>query len=122
MFLFLSLALIKRYAELMLLEARPGAAAGRLRGYASGDAQLLLVQGIASGYLAVVLMILYTRAEIGRPLYAGPELPWGAWLMLFYWINYLWLAATRARIAFARSDAGSIFTIGGIALFSLLSL
>ena len=48
-FLFFSLALIKRYAELITTESAPGAS--HARGYLGSDQAILVAQGIASGYL-----------------------------------------------------------------------
>jgi len=124
-FLFFSLALIKRYAELVAKESTPGPA--HVRGYFGGDKVVLVAQGIASGYLAVLVLALYTNTEISRHFYARPDFIWGICLALLYWVSYLWMMATRGRIhddpvIFALSDRMSLCTIGLAALFSLLAL
>ncbi len=108
-FLFFSLALIKRYAELMVLEAQPTHEPVRARGYLSRDKTMLVAQGIASGYLAVMVLALYTNTEISQRLYARHDVFWGVCLLLFYWVSYVWMAALRGRIVgdpvmFALSD------------------
>ena len=127
-FLFFSLALIKRYAELVVLEsAAARAAQAHARGYLSGDKGILLAQGIASGYLAVMVLALYTNTEISQRLYARHDYFWGICVLLLYWISYLWLMATRARIVgdpvmFALSDRVSLWTVAGMGLFAALAL
>jgi 4-hydroxybenzoate polyprenyltransferase len=127
MFLFFSLALIKRYAELVVLESAASAARVHARGYVSQDKVLLLAQGIVSGYLAVMVLALYTNTEISQRLYARHDYFWGICLLLLYWISYLWMMATRARIVgdpvmFALSDRVSLWTLAGMGLFAALAL
>jgi 4-hydroxybenzoate polyprenyltransferase len=126
-FLFFSLALIKRYAELVVLESTASAARAHARGYVSQDKGLLLAQGIASGYLAVMVLALYTNTEISQRLYARHDYFWGICLLLLFWISHLWMMATRARIVgdpvmFALSDRISLWTFAGMALFAALAL
>jgi 4-hydroxybenzoate polyprenyltransferase len=126
-FLFFSLALIKRYAELIVLEAQPAHGPARARGYLSRDKTMLVAQGIASGYLAVMVLALYTNTEISQRLYARHDVFWGVCLLLLYWISYLWMAALRGRIVgdpvmFALSDRVSRWTIIGMGLLAALSL
>jgi 4-hydroxybenzoate polyprenyltransferase len=126
-FLFFSLALIKRYAELVVLESAASAARVHARGYVSQDKGLLLAQGIVSGYLAVMVLALYTNTEISQRLYARHDYFWGICLLLLYWISYLWMMATRARIIgdpviFALSDRVSLWTLAGMGLFAALAI
>jgi 4-hydroxybenzoate polyprenyltransferase len=126
-FLFFSLALIKRYAELVVLESAPSAAPVHARGYVSQDKGLLLALGIASGYLAVMVLALYTNTEISQRLHARHDYFWGICLLLLYWISYLWMMATRSRIIgdpvmFALSDRVSLCTLAGMGLFAALAL
>jgi 4-hydroxybenzoate polyprenyltransferase len=126
-FLFFSLALVKRYAELIALEAQPAQGPVRARGYMSHDKGMLLAQGITSGYLAVMVLALYTNTEISQRLYARHDVFWGVCLLLLYWVSYVWLAAQRGRIVgdpvmFALTDRVSHWTIAGMALLAALSL
>jgi 4-hydroxybenzoate polyprenyltransferase len=97
MFLFLSLALVKRYAELMAMRAVEGARA-RARGYQLDDAELLASLGGGAGYLAVLVLALYIDTAASGPLYAHPMLLWGFCPLLIYWISHLWLMAHRKRM------------------------
>jgi 4-hydroxybenzoate polyprenyltransferase len=126
-FLFFSLALIKRYAELVVLETQPHAGVAHARGYLSRDKVILVAQGIASGYLAVMVLALYTNTEISQRLYARHDFFWGTCVLLMYWVSYLWMMATRGRIVgdpvmFALADRGSLWTIAGMGLFAALSI
>jgi len=125
-FLFLSLALVKRYTELSRLQADTGGAA-RARGYDSGDKTLILVQGIASGYLSVLLLALYVHVDIPAALHARRELFWIVCVLLLAWLNVAWFAAARGRmhddpVTFALTDPVSLallIVMAGIALFAL---
>ena len=104
-----------------------GRARARARGYLSGDKAMLVAQGIASGYLAVMVLALYTNTEISQRLYARHDVFWGVCLLLLYWVSYVWMAALRGRIVgdpvmFALSDRVSRWTIAGMALLAALSL
>lgn len=96
--LFFSLALSKRYAELMMNDGLMKARPDRTRGYQSSDKAVLLAQGIASAYLAVLILALYTISGIMKHLHARQGLFWVLCLLLFYWTNYLWLMTARGRM------------------------
>jgi hypothetical protein len=125
MFLFFSLALIKRYAE--LVTADPASGPIHARGYFGTDEGMLVAQGIASGYLAVLVLALYMNTEISRQLYTRPDMFWGIGLLLLYWISYLWMMASRRRIhddpvIFALTDRTSLWTIALAGSLALLAL
>jgi len=97
MFLFLSLAFIKRYAELSELQG--GAAEGLARrGYLRGDREWLGSMGGASGYLSVLVLALYINSEEVVALYRNPLLLWLICPLLLFWISRMWLLAHRGRI------------------------
>jgi len=123
MFLFLSLALVKRYAELMAMRAVDGAQA-RARGYQLDDAELLASLGGGAGYLAVLVLALYIDSGASRALYDRPQALWAVCVLLLYWISYLWLMAHRRRmdddpLVFAMRDPVSraVAALMGLALF-----
>jgi hypothetical protein len=97
MFLFLSLAFLKRYAELSELK---GGATDTLerRGYLRSDREWLGSMGGASGYLAVLVLALYINSEQVMALYRTPLLLWLICPLLLYWISRMWLLAHRGRI------------------------
>lgn len=96
-FLFVGLALLKRYADLGLLaasatDAVPG------RGYVTGDRDLLRSMGVTSGYLAVLVLALYlTSPQVAR-LYTSPRLLWLVCPLMLYWIAHMWFLAHRGAI------------------------
>ncbi len=97
MFLFLSLALVKRYAELMAMRAVEGARA-RARGYQLDDAELLASLGGGAGYLAALVLALYLDTAASGLLYTRPALLWALCPLLVYWTSHLWLMAHRKRM------------------------
>jgi 4-hydroxybenzoate polyprenyltransferase len=97
MFLFLSLAFIKRYAELT------GSAGGEndtlhRRGYRPADRSWLGTMGGASGYLSVLVLALYINSDQVTALYRTPLLLWLICPLLLFWIGRMWLLAHRGQI------------------------
>jgi 4-hydroxybenzoate polyprenyltransferase len=97
MFLFLSLAFLKRYTE---VNAMVGDAAEqvRRRGYLRGDREWLGSMGGASGYLSVLVLALYINSEQVVALYRDPLLLWLVCPLLLFWTSRMWLLAHRGRI------------------------
>ena len=98
LFLFYSLALIKRYAELTHNRDRQGPSA-HARGYEAVDLPVVAIFGIASGYLAVLVLALYlTSGRTPSALYSQPMFIGLTAVLLLYWISYLWLVANRGQM------------------------
>jgi len=97
MFLFTSLAFIKRYAELVVMRGIEGDHA-TARGYELGDAELLASKGTASGYAAVLVLALYIASGAVKARYSRHELIWFVCPLLLYWLGYLWLIAHRGKM------------------------
>jgi 4-hydroxybenzoate polyprenyltransferase len=97
MFLFLSLAFIKRYAELVIMRSVDGDQA-KARSYELSDAELLVSKGTASGYAAVLVLSLYIGSGAVKVLYSTHEVLWLVCPLLLYWISYLWLIAHRGKM------------------------
>ena len=107
-FLFFSLALVKRYGELVIMRTIDGDGA-KARGYELSDGELLAAMGTASGYLAVLVLALYISSNTAQVLYGRYEVIWFLCPLLLYWISHLWLTAHRGRmpddpVVFAISD------------------
>ncbi len=97
-FLFLSLAFVKRFAELEALRRQQRLrAAGR--GYHVEDLPLLQSLGTASGYLSVLVLSLYINSPDIQALYHRPKLIWMLCVLMLYWISRVWMKAP------ARQDA-----------------
>ena len=111
MFLFLSLAMIKRYTELdTLLKNGDTRSAGR--GYAVDDLPLVQSLGSTSGYLAVLVLALYINSTASELLYRHPPVLWLLCPLLLYWISRAWLIAHRGNmhddpVVFALTDRTS---------------
>lgn len=96
-FLFLSLALVKRYAELRLMRDREQAGAAG-RGYVVEDLPLLGQLGTAAGFLAVLVFALYINSGQVRVLYRYPEALWPVIPLLLYWVARVWREAHHGRM------------------------
>lgn len=125
-FLFFSLALVKRYGELVIMRTVDGNDA-KARGYELGDGELLAAMGTASGYLAVLVLALYIAADHPEALYSRSQLLWALCPLLLYWISHVWLTAHRGKmhhdpIVFALRDRTSQILIAVMALAAMLAL
>ena len=125
-FLFLSLALVKRYSELVIMRKIDGDYA-KARGYEIGDAELLAAKGTASGYIAVFVLALYITSGPAGSLYGRHEVIWFICPLLLYWIGRMWLVAHRGQmnddpVVFAATDWTSrtlLLLMIGIAVLAL---
>jgi len=123
-FLFLSLALVKRYAELV---AGTGAGSAATRGYQPGDGDLLAAMGTASGYVAVLVLAIYIASGTAQLLYSRHEFIWLLCPLLLYWISHVWLMAHRGKmnddpLVFALKDRASWIVLLLAALTLLLAV
>jgi 4-hydroxybenzoate polyprenyltransferase len=111
-FLFLSLAFIKRYAELQVHESN-SVSKVHGRGYYTSDAPLVQQLGISSGFAAVLVLALYLNSTTVVLLYRAPEVIWAAVPLMLWWLSWMWLKAHRGLmhddpIVFAIKDKTSI--------------
>lgn len=112
MCIFLSLALVKRYAELLTAQTL-GAANPRGRGYTVGDLPLVSQLGIASGYMSVLVLALYVQDANTVSLYRHPHLIWLACPLVLFWVGRTWVVTHRGQmhddpIVFAARDRISL--------------
>jgi 4-hydroxybenzoate polyprenyltransferase/phosphoserine phosphatase len=96
-FFFLSLAFVKRFAELENLRERGGVSAGG-RGYHIADIEQLRSFGSASGYASVVVLTLYISTLDAAQLYNHTKRLWLLVPVLLLWISRLWLIASRGHL------------------------
>lgn len=115
MFIFLSLALVKRYAELFHARqtGKPSKTPGR--GYFPEDLAMIAPLGAASGYLAVLVLALYINDGHALELYRRPELIWLACPLVLSWVTRVWMLAHRGEmhedpLVFATKDWKSLTT------------
>ena len=97
MFMFLSLALAKRYVEIG--ELRPSDEAGIAgRAYVRGDAVFVLSAGLASGQLSILTLCLYLNDPSIAARYSHPYVLWLLSPLLLYWLVRVWLKAHRGDL------------------------
>lgn len=118
LFLFLSLALLKRYIELRRASPDRAEAWRPGRGYVPEDLDLLRSVGPVTGYLSVLVLALYINSETASALYQSPVWLWLIVPLLLYWITRIWLLANRGGITedpvvFATAD-GVTYLIGAL--------
>ncbi len=126
MFIFLSLALVKRHAELLTMQ-EAGQSSARGRGYQVDDLQLLQALGGTSGYLSVLVLALYINSSASQALYRYPEVIWLLCPLLLYWISRVWLKTHRGEmyddpVIFAVQDRVSQMLLGIGAVIVWLAL
>jgi 4-hydroxybenzoate polyprenyltransferase len=118
MFLFLSLALLKRLTELRV-------AASPNRGYRTSDAGLVAALAGGAGYLAALLLALYIHSPEAALLYRRTDFLWPICLVLVYWVSRAALLANRGEmpedpVVFAFTDKASLLC--GAAVLGLVFL
>lgn len=125
-FMFLSLALIKRCAELIDRQAN-GKGDPRGRGYRLTDIPQLQTLAAASGYVAALVFGLYITNPDVVLLYSHPYRLWGVPVVLLYWISRVSMLTHRGEmnedpVLFAVKDRVSQACLGLILLVAAVSL
>lgn len=96
MFIFLCLAMVKRYSELRLAVDEGKLLDGR--GYRPSDLPVVLALGVGSGLVAVLILAMYTQAQIVPEIYPAGEWLWLVPPLMLYWVARLWLKAGRGEV------------------------
>jgi 4-hydroxybenzoate polyprenyltransferase len=122
-FLFLSLALVKRCSELVSLR-RTEQDGARGRDYQVSDLIVLWPFGIGASLAAVVIFALFINAPGTQGNYGTPQLLWLVAIGLIYWMGRLWIKTSRGEmhddpIIFAARDRGSRIVVVGMILVVL---
>ncbi len=105
-FIFSSLAMVKRFAELDNLQKRNKLAA-RGRGYQVGDIESVRIIGISLGYMSVFIMGQYINSPLVTQYYNHPKFIWLLFPLLTFWLGRLWILASRGEV----NEDPLIFTI-----------
>jgi 4-hydroxybenzoate polyprenyltransferase len=124
-FLFLSLAMAKRHAELLRLSEH-GESASRGLGYLAADREMVGQLGVGAGYISVLVLALYLNSPKAALLYSRPGVLWILCVLLLYWITRLWLVAHRGQldedpVVFAMRDRISRLIALAVALVLILA-
>ena len=114
-FIFLSLALVKRCAELVSLK-ETGAQSARGRDYRVTDLVVLWPMGVGAALSAVVVFGLFVSAPETQARYGAPQLLWLVAIGLVYWLGRLWVKTSRGEmhddpVVYAIKDRGSRVTV-----------
>jgi 4-hydroxybenzoate polyprenyltransferase len=114
-FMFLSLALVKRCAELVLV-AGSGGVSTQGRDYRTADLSVLQPLGIGAALCAAVIFGLYIDTQEAQESYRSPMLLWLVVIGLVYWLGRLWIKTSRGEmrddpLVYALRDRGSRTTV-----------
>ena len=125
-FLFLSLAFVKRFAELEGLRDR-GAQPRNGRAYRLSDLPQLRSFGTASAYAAVVVFAIYITGQDVSLLYHHAERLWMVVPFMILWLSRVWLLASRGElnedpVIFAMTDRMSLLIGAAVAVIVLLAV
>lgn len=126
LFLFLSLAIVKRFSELQNTRAR-GHVPSNGRGYLLVDIEQLRSFGTASAYAAVVVFSLYISGHDVVALYRHASRLWLMTPLMVLWISRVWLLAGRGEmdedpVLFALTDRMSLLIGFFVLLIALTAL
>jgi 4-hydroxybenzoate polyprenyltransferase len=121
MFLFSSLAALKRFIE---IQERPAEAlqAHSVRAYIPQDQPIIGMIGIANGFLAVLVLAFYIDSSEVSSLYQHAILLWLMCPLMMYWIGRIWLLSSRSLVhgdpvVFALRDKASyVVLVCGLAI------
>jgi 4-hydroxybenzoate polyprenyltransferase/phosphoserine phosphatase len=126
MFVFFSIALVKRSSEILILKkvSEQGAEG---RDYRLTDYPTLKAMGIASGYLAVLVLALYIDSAVVTAIYRHPYRLWLLCPLMLYWISRLWIKTARGEmhddpLMFSLRDRVSWAVLAAMLLTTLLAI
>ncbi len=97
MFIFLSLALVKRCTELLAMQ-RLARETMKGRGYLASDYPMLSAMGVASGYISILVLALFISSPESVGKYTYPVLLWLLCPLMAYWVSRLWLKTSRGEM------------------------
>jgi 4-hydroxybenzoate polyprenyltransferase len=125
-FLFLSLAMVKRFSELQSLHAR-GMNPTNGRGYLLSDTEQLRSFGTSSAYASIVIFALYISGHDVIALYHHPNRMWLITPLMILWLSRAWLLASRGLldedpVVFALTDRMSLLLGLGVLLIACSAL
>jgi 4-hydroxybenzoate polyprenyltransferase len=125
MFVFLSLALVKRCAELVALkETKKEQLDGR--DYNIGDLSVFTSFGTSSSLLAILMYCFYMNSEVLSNQYQEPDLLWLSLPACGYWLMRMWVKTLRGEmhddpIVYSLKDKGSLISISIMLVMTLLA-
>jgi 4-hydroxybenzoate polyprenyltransferase/phosphoserine phosphatase len=126
LFVFLSLAFLKRSSELTVAAAEGRTSSGR-RAYRPWDENLLRTMGIASAFTASLALSLYLGTDVARQHYLAPIWLWLVVPLVLFALGRLWLSGTRGYmtddpIVYACKDRVCWIVVACIAIVFVLAM
>ena len=126
LFVFTSLALIKRFSELSMREGA-GLADPSNRDYRITDLHIIAAMAAASAMNAVTVFALYLSSSAVTPLYSRPWLLWLLAPLLLYWFGRALMIAHRREmpddpIIYAFRDGASRTTVAAMICIMLAAI
>jgi 4-hydroxybenzoate polyprenyltransferase len=123
MFIFLSLALVKRCAELVALKQQNQIQISG-RDYNTDDLLVFTSFGTTSSLIAVLMYCFYMNSNVLSNQYQEPQLLWLSLPALGYWLMRMWVKTLRGEmhddpIVFSLKDRGSMLSIMIMAIFTM---
>ena len=114
-FIFTSLAMVKRVSELYNLKLQGKEEVGG-RGYTIYDHEIMSAMGSASGFVSVLVLALYIHDPLTAERYSHPQWLWMIVPSILYWIGRVWILAHRGQmnedpVVFAVHDKVSYFIL-----------
>ncbi len=126
MFMFLSLALVKRYTELADVEADKLRSI-KGRAYKALDTGNVFSMGVSCGYISVLVLALFINDPDVASRYTHARVLWLLCVLILYWISRIWMLAGRNEvdddpIVFALKDTGSRYVLAACIAVVFLAL
>jgi 4-hydroxybenzoate polyprenyltransferase len=125
-FIFLSLAMVKRFSELENLRSA-GKAVTNGRGYLLGDIEQVRSFGTSSAYCSVAVFCVYISSPEIAALYHHVVRMWLIAPLMILWLSRVWLLASRGEldedpVVFALTDRLSLMMGAAAVLIALVAL
>jgi len=126
MFLFLSLALVKRCTELMAMQ-RLLRDTMKGRDYRLSDYPMLSAMGVAAGYISILVLALFISSPESVGKYSYPVLLWLLCPLMTYWVSRLWLKTSRGEmhddpLVFSLKDQASWIVFINMIMVTLVAI
>lgn len=126
LFVFTSLALIKRFSELSMRQGA-GLADPANRDYRISDLSVIAAMAAASGMNAVIVFSLYASSSAVMPLYSRPWMLWLLNPLLLYWFGRALMMAHRREmhddpIIYTFKDGASRITVAAMICIMLAAI
>ncbi|BCN27301.1 UbiA family prenyltransferase [Vibrio alfacsensis] len=124
-FIFLSLALVKRCSEIQTMET-DGKTRAKGRDYTVEDYAVLNSFGASSALLSVLMFCFYINNNVLTNQYQQPDILWLIVPALCYWLMRMWIKTHRGEmhhdpIIFSLRDRGSLITISFCGLVAIMA-